>query len=90
MKGFNNIYFRQHVDFFAEFIPQIVLLLSLFGWMDLLIIGKWLTPKNINENWDPNSDEYKAIALSPSIITTMIDMFLNAGDNTNPDGSLKY
>ena len=48
MKGFNNIYFKKTVDFFFEFLPQIILLLCLFGWMDLLIIGKWLTPKEIN------------------------------------------
>ena len=47
MRGVNNIYFRQKIDFIFEFIPQILLLWVLFGWMDALIIGKWLTPKNI-------------------------------------------
>lgn len=43
MKAFNSIKFNRNVDFFFEFIPQIVLLLALFGFMDLLIIVKWLT-----------------------------------------------
>jgi hypothetical protein len=42
------------LDFFFEFIPQIVLLLALFGWMDTLIIGKWNMEKNINTVVDVN------------------------------------
>ena len=91
MKGCNNIYFKQYVDFFFEFIPQIILLLVLFGWMDLLIIGKWFIPQNIEDCWrDPNSTDYLNTRLSPPIITTMIDMFLNFGGNKNDDGSIKY
>ena len=49
MKGFNQIYFGQWIDFIFEFLPQIVLLLSLFGFMDVLIIKKWLTDYSGNE-----------------------------------------
>lgn len=42
LKGLNALHFRNRLDFFFEFIPQIVLLLALFGWMDVLIIAKWL------------------------------------------------
>lgn len=55
MKGFNSIYFKSKLDFFFEFIPQIILLLGLFGWMDVLIIGKWLTPKDIEGHYPENS-----------------------------------
>lgn len=44
MKAFNALYFRRYIDFIFEFLPQIILLWALFGWMDLLIIVKWLTP----------------------------------------------
>ncbi len=54
MKGFNALYFKNRLDFFFEFIPQIVLLLALFGWMDTLIIGKWNMEKNINTVVDVN------------------------------------
>jgi V-type H+-transporting ATPase subunit a len=47
MKGFNALYFRSYVDFFFEFIPQIALLWALFGWMDILIIVKWLHPVDL-------------------------------------------
>lgn len=43
MKAINSIKFNSKVDFIFEFIPQIVLLISLFGFMDLMIILKWLT-----------------------------------------------
>jgi V-type H+-transporting ATPase subunit a len=65
MKAMNNVYFKKPIDFFFEFIPQIVLLLALFGFMDLLIIVKWLT------EWDSMTG-----ATPPSIITTMIVMCL--------------
>ena len=51
MKGFNAIYFKRIVDFFFEFIPQIVFLLALFGWMDILIIAKWWYPQNVDTDY---------------------------------------
>jgi len=67
MKAFNSLYFGRLVDFFFEFIPQICLLWSLFGFMNVLIIVKWLN------NWEGRSNR------APSIISTMISMFLNQG-----------
>jgi V-type H+-transporting ATPase subunit a len=69
MKGLNSLYFGSHVDFFFEFIPQIVLLLSLFGFMDLLIILKWLTNYSVMVG-----------AVPPSVIALMIQMGLNFGE----------
>jgi V-type H+-transporting ATPase subunit a len=87
LKGMNSLYFRHKLDFFFEFIPQIILLLVLFGWMDILIIGKWSMEKNINVIWDKDSQEYVDIHKSPAIITTMIDIFLSMGNNVDTDGS---
>eukprot|EP00350_Pseudokeronopsis_sp_OXSARD2_P000693 CAMPEP_0170541722 /NCGR_PEP_ID=MMETSP0211-20121228/1378_1 /TAXON_ID=311385 /ORGANISM="Pseudokeronopsis sp., Strain OXSARD2" /LENGTH=70 /DNA_ID=CAMNT_0010844559 /DNA_START=1708 /DNA_END=1920 /DNA_ORIENTATION=+ len=56
------------MDFILEFIPQIVMLLALFGFMDTLIIVKWLTNFETIPNGNP-----------PSIITMMIDMCLHMG-----------
>ena len=44
MKAINSMYFRRPLDFIFEFIPQIILLSVLFGWMDVLIIAKWIYP----------------------------------------------
>ena len=67
MKAFNAIYFGRMVDLFFEFLPQLFLLMCLFGFMDLLIVVKWLT------NWEGQE------GFSPSIITVMINMFLDQG-----------
>lgn len=95
MKGLNSIYFKSMLDFFFEFIPQIVLLLALFGWMDALIIAKWMYPRNpeIYVKEDFSNDAYTSIRLAPSIITTMIDIFLNGASNEDSSSTtqpLKY
>ena len=43
LKALNNIYFKHTLELFHEFIPQILILWVLFGYMDILIIIKWLT-----------------------------------------------
>mmetsp|Transcript_21917 Transcript_21917/g.16262 ORF Transcript_21917/g.16262 Transcript_21917/m.16262 type:complete len:87 (+) Transcript_21917:376-636(+) len=68
MKAFNTIYFGHYSDFVLEFCLQIIMLLAMFGFMDLLIIVKWLT------NWPAMTD-----GVPPSVITMMIDMFLHMG-----------
>ena len=42
-KGMNNVYNRSALDFIFEFIPQMVTLLAMFGFMDYMIVTKWLT-----------------------------------------------
>lgn len=69
MKAFNSIYFNRRIDFAFEFIPQIILLLSLFGFMDIMIISKWLTDFSALDGAKP-----------PSIISQMIVMCLGFGE----------
>lgn len=91
MKGLNSLYFRHMLDFYFEFIPAFLFLFALFGWMDILIIGKWLEPKNVEGIYLPNTDtknideirKFNEIHQSPAIITTMIDIFLNGASNLN-------
>lgn len=62
MKAVNSITFDSKVDFFFEFLPQIVMMSALFGYMNLLIIIKWLT-------------NYAGVeSTAPSIINTMINI----------------
>jgi len=68
MKGFNALYQKSALDFFFEFVPQILFLLALFGTMDALIISKWLT------NWQGRESE------APSIIAQMISNVLSGGE----------
>ena len=67
IKGMNAAYFGRWAEFTFEFVPQLILMLAMFGYMDVLIVLKWLTDYRGIENQ------------APSIIQVMIGMFLNAG-----------
>jgi V-type H+-transporting ATPase subunit a len=54
MKGLNALYNKSALDFFFEFVPQILFLLALFGTMDALIISKWLTDWKGRESEAPS------------------------------------
>ena len=72
LKGLNAIHFKDYIDFFFEFIPQLIFMCLLFGYMCLMIYIKWGT--------DWSDDPSKA----PSIISQLLLMFLNVG-STGPD-----
>lgn len=67
LKGSNCLYFKDYVSFFSEFIPQIVFMLIIFGYMDLMIFMKWLTDWNGRTN------------LAPNITSTLLNLFLKLG-----------
>jgi len=50
IKAMNNIYFKDYPSLFTEAIPGLIILLGLFGWMDILIIGKWLSFIDIEDD----------------------------------------
>lgn len=62
LKGVNSVYFRNWIDFFCEFLPQILFMVCTFGLMDFMVIYKWL---NVYEP-----------ANAPSIITLLIGLVL--------------
>lgn len=66
LKAVNTKYFYKSLEFFFEFIPQLTLLLVTFGYMNFLIIVKWMT-------------YYGNTADAPSIVAMMIDMMLGYG-----------
>jgi V-type H+-transporting ATPase subunit a len=78
MKGFNAVYFKDWIELVVEVVTQFRLLLVLFGFMDYMIIIKWLT------NWDAHLEETGEIA--PGIINTMIVMFIQMGTRPETDG----
>lgn len=47
-KGTNAIYFNQRLIFVFEVITGIIILLGLFGWMDVLIFSKWVYVMDAN------------------------------------------
>ena len=64
----NSIYFGSTLEFVFEFIPQIIFMLSLFGYMIVMIFIKWST------DWTGRSD------YAPSLITQLMNIVLKLGD----------
>lgn len=66
-KALNAIFFKDQSKLLHEFLPQIIFLLVIFGYMDMLIVIKW------NTDYKGHTDE------APSIIVTIVNFFLNGG-----------
>ncbi|OUM70143.1 hypothetical protein PIROE2DRAFT_57009 [Piromyces sp. E2] len=71
----NDIYFNNRINIFCEFIPEIIMLNSLFGYLCLLIIKKWLT------DWTGAS--------APSLLNILINMVLKPGQ-VKPDEHMYF
>ena len=67
LRGMNNAYFKDKVSFICEFIPELIFMTLLFGYMIALIYIKWLT------DWTGN------LSNAPSIISILMGMALNNG-----------
>jgi V-type H+-transporting ATPase subunit a len=76
LKILNSIYFKRWVEMIFVGFAQLVMMCAMFGFMDYLIIMKWLT------DWDPVMAEDKE---PPGIINVMVAMFLSGGEV--PDGA---
>jgi V-type H+-transporting ATPase subunit a len=63
----NHIYFKDYIDLFVEFIPEVLILMCTFGYMDFLIIYKWCR----DWRWRPHGTHV------PGILSTMTDFFLH-------------
>ena len=74
LKGLNGLFFRDYIDFLFEFIPQLIFMCLLFGYMIIMIYIKWGT--------DWSEDPSKA----PSIISQLLMIFLNMG-STGPENN---
>jgi V-type H+-transporting ATPase subunit a len=61
----NHIYFKKTVSVINEFIPQFIFLMSIFGYLTVMIIFKWCS------NWDYHHP--------PSLLNMLINMFLSPG-----------
>ncbi|XP_061411967.1 V-type proton ATPase 116 kDa subunit a 1-like [Lethenteron reissneri] len=69
---FNHTYFHEPESIFLEFIPQLIFILCLFGYLVVMIIYKWVM-YTAATSWH-----------APSILIHFINMFLfNYGDKTN-------
>lgn len=61
----NAVHFKKKYNFYFEFLPQVLFMLSLFGYMCFLIVLKWI------KDWRLGAKS------SPYLLTTMINIFLS-------------
>jgi V-type H+-transporting ATPase subunit a len=77
----NHRYFQKPLNIYTEFIPQILFLCCMFGYLSLMMFIKW---SKYYANGDPNN-----FALSercaPSILITFINMVLFRGSEAEKD-----
>ena len=71
MQAFNHLHFGKKMYILLEFVPQIVFFWSIFGYLVLLIIMKWLM-------------EFTNPSTAPGLLNTLIYMFLSPGTVSMP------
>ena len=65
-RGANTIHFGNSIDFFFEFVPQMIFMCCIFGYMIIMIFLKW------SIDWS-----YNWADKAPNLITTLMNMFLH-------------
>ncbi len=70
LKGLNSIFEKNLVDCFCVFIPQLIFMLILFGYMDVLIFLKW------SVKYDHDTE----LMLAPDIKSYLMNIVLKFGE----------
>lgn len=81
-KGLNAIYFGRWIVLFTEVLTGLIIMLGLFGWMDVLIFAKWTY---VMQPYSNLPADIATINQAPSIITVMINNFLAGGYPNAPN-----
>jgi V-type H+-transporting ATPase subunit a len=65
LSGMNAVYRKKLYDFVFEFVPQMLFMLSIFGYLCFLVLYKWFT------NWETADTQ------PPSLLNALVNMFLS-------------
>ena len=82
----NSKYFGKSVNIICEFIPQVLFLSCMFGYMGLLMLHKWANYTAGGINGDPMTNEQCA----PSVLITFINMVLFSPNESPAPGCDPY
>lgn len=83
MSVINFVHYRKYASIFLEFLPQILFLLLLFGYMVFMMFFKWF----VYNDWD--NDQALSPGCAPSILILFINMML-FGHQEPLDGCKEY
>eukprot|EP00736_Rhodelphis_marinus_P001897 Rmarinus@m.9612 len=72
---FNARHFRKPLNLWFEFIPQLLFLASIFGYLCVMIFVKWATQYYTKDEYDP----FVATCAAPDLKQVLIDMFMAPG-----------
>jgi V-type H+-transporting ATPase subunit a len=75
----NHLHYKNYLSIWCEFIPMMIFMLCLFGYMIVLILTKWSIDWSLPMTNGLNPDGTPCVADPPNLITTIINMFLNPG-----------
>jgi len=75
LQVWNHTHFRNQLNIWTEFVPQILFMESIFGYLCVIILYKWST------------DWYSQGRSPPNLLNTLIFMFLSPG-NVQPNAQL--
>jgi len=82
MSLWNNIYFKNRLNIFAEFIPQVIFLCGMFGYLCFLVVIKWWIYYATMDTAElPYSEK-----CAPSVLITFINMVLFNLEDKPPNG----
>jgi V-type H+-transporting ATPase subunit a len=73
----NQLHFKRYLDIFTMFIPEVIFLWAIFGYLVSMIFYKWAQP------W------YSIGRPAPSLLLTLINMFLKIGSVAEEDKLLE-
>ncbi|XP_053206247.1 V-type proton ATPase 116 kDa subunit a 1-like isoform X2 [Panonychus citri] len=67
---YNHRYFNNQLNIYCEFLPQIIFTISIFGYLNILILAKWIF-------YDSSGS-----SCAPSVLIILINMFLYKYEDT--------
>jgi len=81
----NHTFFKRTLNIFVDFIPQVIFLLGLFGYLCIMTFHKWVWYGS-----DPDFDLQHGNACAPSVLITFINMVLLTRAPYNASDPVKY